>query len=352
MNKEIQGRKTAFLAVSIVALMAGCTLPAAAPVAPTSISLEKTASPDTAPSSKPAQKLERIKLQLPSKAAPLMNFGLGQEKGIFEQEAINLEQIVIKAALAPAALLAGEIDYSAMGTAMMESGLGGLPVKQILNMRSKVLLRLLAGQGINSAADLKGKVVAVTSIGSTAHFAIREAVRYLGLDPDKDVTFVGIPDANAIVALKAGSIAAAGLAPPFDIIAKDQGFKELVFTADIMDLTFNGVGTTDKRLKENPDQVKRMLRATLKSMAYMKDHQDEGRAFLVKDFGIEPRLAPTIYKDIVDTMSLNGSASDKALKASVDMSRAQGRIKGDVPIEKGIDFTLLKEVQREMNLAP
>ncbi|MBI2849027.1 MAG: ABC transporter substrate-binding protein [Chloroflexi bacterium] len=344
--------KIIWISMLLGALVTACTSPPAAPPAPTPGPSGQTPPPATSPSPKPAQKLERLKLQLASKSAPFTNFYLGKEKGIYEQEGFDVEIIVIKASLTMAALLSGELDYSTQASGTMEAGLSGLPIKQIMGTRSKTLWRLIGGAGINSAADLKGKVVSVTSIGATEHYAIRESLRHLGLNPDKDVTFVAITGADAIAALKTGAVSGAGLISPFDFMAKDMGYKELAFTGDLLDLPQNGMGTTDKKLKGNPDQVKKMIRATIKGMAYMKDHQDEGRAFLIKEFGLDPKLAPAVYKDLVDTLSLNGSVSDKELKATLDMSRATGRIKGEVSLEKGVDFTLLKEVQKDMKLAP
>ncbi|MBI2849029.1 MAG: ABC transporter substrate-binding protein [Chloroflexi bacterium] len=351
MEKCMRWHKALWIAVLAGVLVVACAAPAAPP-APTPIPAGQTPQP-TAPSPKPAQKLEKVKLQLSSKAGTFLNFYLGKEKGIYQQEGIDLELLVVKASLAMAALMAGELDYTSAGTSTLESGLIGLPVKMIMGTRSKVLWRLIAGAGINTPADLKGKTVSVTSIGATAHYVTRESLRKLGLDPDKDVIFVGIgDDNNALIALKSGAVAAATLISPADYLAKEQGYKELVFTGEILDLPQNGMGTTERRLKENPDQAKKMIRATIKSLAYMKDHQDEGRELLVREFGVDRRLAPAIYKDLVDTLSLNGGLSDKEIKATVDMARSLGRIKGEVPIEKGVDLTLLKEVQKEMKLVP
>ena len=52
----------------------------------------------------------------------------------------------------------------------------------------KLMDFLVGAKGINSAKELKGKVVGISALGSTTHFLTVRVLRAIGLDPDKDVT--------------------------------------------------------------------------------------------------------------------------------------------------------------------
>jgi hypothetical protein len=51
----------------------------------------------------------------------------------------------------------------------------------------------------------------------------------------------------------------------------------------------SGLGTSDARLKSNPAQVKRVIRATLRGMDFAKDsaHQEKIIPFIMEDFQLD-----------------------------------------------------------------
>ncbi|MBI2849177.1 MAG: ABC transporter substrate-binding protein [Chloroflexi bacterium] len=338
------------MGLTIGLVVMGCAAPQAPPAPATPSPRSGEAPKPTLPPS--PKGLERVKLQVPTKAATLIYYFLGKDKGLYKEEGIDVDLVEVKAGIAFAALTAGEIDYTSSGTTAFYGALQGLPVKVVMIATSKPFPHFMAGTGVNTAADFKGKTVGVGSIGTTVHYAARGAVKYLGLDPDKDVTYISIQDEAArFAALKAGSIAAAAMSSPFDLLAKEAGFKELVFTGDIMELPSNSLATAEKRIKDNPSQVKGMIKGTLRSILYLKQNREDVVKYLVKELSLEDRIARASYDDVVKTVSPDGGVSDRGLDPWVDLGRISGVIKGEVNISKGVDFTLLKEVQRELGLS-
>ena len=91
-----------------------------------------------------------------------------------------------------------------------------------------------------------------------------KVVAYFGLNPQKDVTYVGIgDDQSKLSAFKSGVVQAVGIGAPWHITAEKLGGHELVFVGDVVELPTSGLGTSDKFLKGHPLTVKRMLRALL-----------------------------------------------------------------------------------------
>ncbi|HEX7382516.1 MAG TPA: ABC transporter substrate-binding protein, partial [Nevskiaceae bacterium] len=80
-----------------------------------------------------------------------------------------------------------------------------------------------ADSSIKTVQDLKGKTVAVNTIGSQVDLFTRAWLRHNGLDPDKDVSIVEVPFPIGLTALKRGQVDAIVLVQPFAAKAEKEG---------------------------------------------------------------------------------------------------------------------------------
>lgn len=336
----------------LLALVAGCA--PAAPPAPTPAA-PKTEGTPASPAPAP-KKLEKAKIQTTQKTVSFVNFYFGRDKGFYRDEGVDLQIQEMKAPLGIPALLAGEIDYTGLSSTPFNAGLLGVPVKLLMNTINRPVWHILGAAGINSPQDLKGKSVAITSIGAAGHYATEVALTALGLDSKKDYTFVVIASgADQFAAIKSGAVAAASLTDPYDFQARESGFKELAFTADYLDLSIDGVGTMERRVKEKRDQVKGMLRGTVKTLQYIKkrENREEMIQYLVKELGLDRKVAEGTWDAREPTFSKDGMLSEKGLQNFIEMARFTGTIKKDqqVTANMGADLSLLKEVLKEMGVS-
>lgn len=338
--------------LAIIALALTMALGCAAPAAPPAPTPQPPSAKTPEAAKPPAPKaIQKAKVQIPTRSSTYIHFYLGQDKGIFKGEALDLELPVIKAPLAIPSLISGDVDFISVVSRPIEGAAAGFPVKLVMVSNKGAIWHIYGNADVATGSDLKGKPVAVTSIGASGHYATKLALKQLGIDPDKDVTYVSISGGAEMVAgLKAKSIGAASLTTPFDLVAKEQGFKELIFTGDVVELPSAGLGTSDKLLKEKPDMVKGMLRAMLKSMAYIKANRQEGINLLVKEFSLDQKTATATQDEWERVASFDGVVSEKAFRALMDVAKASGTIKADIPVEKALDQTLLKEVLKDLKL--
>ena len=80
---------------------------------------------------------------------------------------------------------------------------------------------LYVGKDIRDASDLKGKKLAVSTVGGSGYVAAQYALRKLGLDPDKDVAMLQVGDfGTRLASLAAGTVQGTLLLPPFTLRAK------------------------------------------------------------------------------------------------------------------------------------
>src|SRR5580765_7454020 len=106
------------------------------------------------------------------------------------------------------ALIAGDIQISTTGgAAVVNARLKGADTVIIARTVGVFPYTLYVGKDIRDAAELKGKKLAVSTIGGSGYVAMQYALRKIGLDPDKDVTMLQIGDFGArLASLVAGTV--------------------------------------------------------------------------------------------------------------------------------------------------
>ena len=138
------------------------------------------------------------------------------------------------------ALAAGELDiaalaFSSFGLAIQNAHMNDLRVIGDLYQdgvagyyTSEYLV--LADSGVNSIADLKGKVIASNGLGGAIDVAMRKMLKDKGLEDKRDYQIVEVqfPDMPAMLGEK--KIALAGMVAPFSIEQKKSGKARTLFT--------------------------------------------------------------------------------------------------------------------------
>jgi NitT/TauT family transport system substrate-binding protein len=229
---------------------------------------------------------------------------VAQERGFFKREGLDLELIFVRGATtAVQALIANQIHFIFSIGPQMPAVWEGNDIILLAQQVGRPTFSLVVTPDIQKIADLKGKKIGVTFGGSTA--AGTKALLELNkINPDKDVEYIGLPgNEPKIAAMKQGIISAALLAPPADYLAMKSGLKRLVSLADIFkDTAFTGLAANRKTIIENPQMVKRMVRAIVRSVLHTRDNPEDALQVLTKRLGLERDAAQDAYQMIKDAL--------------------------------------------------
>jgi ABC-type nitrate/sulfonate/bicarbonate transport system substrate-binding protein len=295
---------------------------------------------------------QKARVAMPAKSMTFLNFYVGEKFGAYKAEGLDLSLEVIKTDVGVAGMVAGEIDYTTAIGSAMRAAATGVPIKATMFSMDRVIIYMLAKPTIKSIEELKGgKTVATTGLVATPTYAARVMARAHGLNPDKDLIFIATGDvATSLTALQSGSVDVAMLSVPFNFKAEELGFRNLGSAVDYLRTPFAGVGASEAKLKSNPGQVKRMIRATLKSMEYTKEpaNQEKVIGLLMDDFKLDRNTAARSLQEIVKAFTRDGTMPEDAVKAEIQEIRAQVKLKGAVPVSQLVDYKLLMEVLAEM----
>jgi len=226
------------------------------------------------------RKLDKLRVGGGSTSATQMSMWLAKEGNFYEKHGLSVEAISIPgSSLALQAMLAGELPIIQLGgAASIQANLSGVDT-----IVKKFLFWIYSRPEIGRMEDLKGKIFGTTRFGTLSDLASRFALRFYGIDPERDITMVqtGGP-AETVTAIVTGKIHAAALSPPATLQAKKVKLKELLDMSKLdAEYHINGVVTTRRYLKTNEDIVRRFMRAYVEGA--VRGQKD--KAFALKAMG-------------------------------------------------------------------
>jgi NitT/TauT family transport system substrate-binding protein len=282
--------------------------------------------------------------------APLL---YGIEKGFYRREGVDLQFRILRSDLAVSAIVGSkEVDYMYGAGTAFRAGAKGLPIRILSHDIKSVLHYLMVPPSIQSARDLKGKKVAIGSLGGTNMNAARASIKALGLDADKDVTYIVIGAASIrMAAMETGSVQASMMPAPWNVRMKQKGFREMMFAGDVISDPLNGIVTSREKLEKNTDQVKKTLRGFLRALKAVRTEKREVSEFMAAKFNLDLKAAEDVYSTLVQTLTEDGTVSDALLQEQLEQIRKEGGVKKDVTLADIVDYRLLREVSRELERA-
>jgi ABC-type nitrate/sulfonate/bicarbonate transport system substrate-binding protein len=300
----------------------------------------------------PASGVETVRVATPGKLVDFSALYVGARLGLYQKEGLNLEFIVMRTGIHYAALQAGEVDYTTLVTSTIRAAIAGMPVRVVLALNNRQPFFLLSQPEIRDGKQLKGKRIAVSAFGSSTDTGARKILKHFGLDANRDAVMLALGDTGLrLAALQARSIDAAMLSPPHSFFAQRQGFNNLMWMGDLGGdgQPTNGLSTTEKKIKEQSDQLRRMLRATVRSMVYVHENKDKALPIVLKEFASWDREAVLqAYDFIVRGMSRDGTVSPSILQEIINEERAISGRNADVPVTQLADFEPLHRVLKEI----
>ncbi|HEV8403888.1 MAG TPA: ABC transporter substrate-binding protein [Candidatus Limnocylindrales bacterium] len=244
------------------------------------------------------------------------------------------------------AITAGGLDMGVLGVSgAINSSTTDTPIK-IVSINGVTLTDMLVcGPDIKTAADIKGKQIAISSFGSTAHGSTLLLLDTLGLT-DKDVTLTQVGNQDArLAAVKAGSVACA----PIDLAQ-----KEAITAAGLNAVTDNkssgkqwgrsGLGATSDFISKNPNTVLAVVASVLAAQNYMFTNTDDAAAKFADYSQQTPDNAKNVLNDFVTWGNRSMDWTDEAFNNPKKVLAAVNPQMADVDVTKSYDHSFLQKL--------
>ncbi|HEY7061821.1 MAG TPA: ABC transporter substrate-binding protein [Chloroflexota bacterium] len=272
----------------------------------------------------------------------------GIEKGYYAQEGLDVTLQNGDASVGVQLLASGHVQFSTSVGSAMAAAVRGVPVKVVFVSADRPLWWMYASPAITSIADLRGKTIGVSSAGSSLTIVAKLIMERHGLGPD-DVQYLNVASPQRLPALESGAVDAAFLVAPGNLIAAKAGLRELFGSADEgVLLTTEGLATSDDYLQSNAPVVRRMLRASVRSLVAMRANRADAIATVADFTGIDAQDAAQVYDFARPTWTANGTAESPALQQSIEIMKQVAEVTTPVDESQAYDLHLTREVAAEL----
>jgi len=289
---------------------------------------------------------ERIAIATPSRGLFEFPVVVSMRKGFFKSEGLDVDKIQMQPAIGVKALISGDVDYLLAWGSALRAAVTGVPIKAVVGLAARPLHVLVARQEIKTPKDLKGKVIGVDSVAGTVDYLSRVAVRHFGFEPDKDVKIIVTGESpTRLAALRAGSIDATPIDVAFAVKAEDEGFRRLVYLGDLIELPLSGIAVMDQKLQTQRDQVRRVVRATVRGTRFMKRNRAETVQMLADYLRITAGQSARAYDASINSFTDDGVISDKGVLLDVQLTKERLKLTKDIPLSQLVDWSLVKEIK-------
>jgi NitT/TauT family transport system substrate-binding protein len=297
-----------------------------------------------------ASAADKVIISYSSRSYAFLPAQVAVAKGFYKDE--NLEPLLIqmRSQVTVPALMSGEVQYTLSFGNIIGGAMQGLPFKIIAVLTDKPLHSIVARPEIKSINDLRGKRMGAQRIGGSDQLAAEAILQAKGLDL-KEVQFVtlGGDEPVRVEMLRKGLVDAICTVPPGPVRLAREGYNILGGPKDLkIGSPISAVAVTDTRLKNNRDETKRVLRATLRGLRFMHDRKEETIQIMVRWLSQTPEVARDSYDSILPSFSLDGSTVDKTFEFAIESRKATVRTDKAIPLAQVRDLTLLREVQKDL----
>jgi NitT/TauT family transport system substrate-binding protein len=218
---------------------------------------------------------------------------VGVDQGFYRKHGLDVEVIFMRTGpLAMAALASADVQaVFTSSNNVLNVAVGGLDVVIVGNVVGRLEGDFMARPEIKKPEDLKGKQLAIQSIGGGGWANNMLAMDYLGLDPDRDnIRFIVLGDQpSRIQALETGRAQASWMGSTFSTPLKKKGYTVLLEMARAP-IVYLGASLVVRKsaVRSEPRLYESLLKGTLDAMRFF----------------MKPENKPAVLKSIARVLRL------------------------------------------------
>jgi NitT/TauT family transport system substrate-binding protein len=214
---------------------------------------------------------------------------IAMDHGFFKEEGLDASWVELQGAALVKAALAGNADFVPIPSGGSQAALRGAKIVYVVGQSLRSQWTITVPKAITKVEQLKGKTLGYGRIGG-ADYDEGAAVmrRAFNMEVGKDykvISFQG--EADRIAAMINGDIQGAVLSVPHAAKAVKAGMHVLVRTGDYIPRAGGVFWTRQEFLDQNPETVKKFIRAIAKGVTYFRSNKEGSVATMKKYLGIK-----------------------------------------------------------------
>jgi ABC-type nitrate/sulfonate/bicarbonate transport system substrate-binding protein len=271
---------------------------------------------------------------------------LGIEKGYFRDEGIDLKvRIVFGGPELASEFDSGRLKIGELGTPPGLTALANGARYKVVGsgVRRGAVLYFVAHKRFSNWQDLRGARLGALSRGSCSDWYMRAILTHHSIDPNGDVTIIGLGSTypQVLSYLASGELDGAIISEPHVTMGEEAGSFNVWLGLDALDFIPRmqwtiAVANNDFLLKE-PNLVTAVLRGCRRSYHYAADHRDEWADFGASHFGISRQaMARSINREF-NSLHFDCRVDRDGMEAAIALQRNLGAITQSMKLSDIID---------------
>lgn len=276
------------------------------------------------------------KIVLPVGYIPNVQFApfyVGIDKGFYAEEGIDLSLSYGYEIDGVSLVGAGQYQFGvASGEQVILAQDKELPVIYIMNWYKHfpVGISVLESSGLKSVGDLLNKKIGVPALQGASYIALRAIMDAEGLsESNVSIEVIGFTQAEMLSTGKVDAVVVYLANEP--VVLKSQGYQVKSFpVSESIEIVGNGLITNTTTIEEDPELVRAMVRATLRSIVYAADHPEETYEICKKFVeNLDQDITSTqfaVLQESVKFWSTTGTSDEDAWKNTESVLRIMGLV--------------------------
>ncbi len=289
-----------------------------------------------------AEAPQKVRIAYASRSSSAMPQYMALQRGYFKAEGLDVEIIQMNPRLGATAVVNGDVSFATPFTSTFRGVLQGFPMKLVFIHLKKGPYYVMVRPDIKDVQQLKGKRIGVATIKGTDQLVAEEMLQAKGFNPNL-LQAVAIGDGPVrMQALISGAVEAICVAPPHDLMLKKMGYPALAGPPEV-GLPSAGMLTSDRLIKENPQVVRRTLKALLRAHLYILENRQDTIQTLIKWLPQPLDIAEHSYDGELKILSRDGTMTDAEIEAIIARVGEKKR-----PLDEVRDFSFARQAMKEL----
>jgi ABC-type nitrate/sulfonate/bicarbonate transport system substrate-binding protein len=304
-----------------------------------------------------AQSLKKVRIASKSAGESVVPYLIPQRLGFYRDEGLDVDVIVTRGTVTTQVVVSGAVDYGNGGS--IPAILGGARLKILQVSTDKPSQYLVVSPKITNVKQLSGKTVAISDASGNSTLLFRELLSKNGVPVDTvQMRALGEPSVR-LGALLSGTVDATMITIGNARQAQAKGFRILLYSGDYVSALSANLETSDDKIQSSPDEVYKIVKATLKGQIFYHRNPNESARFIaealrITDFNEAKEIWRERDKQASDIAKI-GRATEEVMMTNIERVREQmrsvgatSRIKGPIPLDQVYDFTFVKKAYEEI----
>ena len=294
---------------------------------------------------------EKIRIGFPDLAVSFVSLPLGEKRGHFREEGLQAEFIRINPTVALAALVSGEMDYYTVLAPAVAAAIRGLPIKVVACYMPTSPTALIVRPEFKSVQELRGKTIGLNILGGALEVTAKLIFKHFGLDPDREIKFLANgPLESRFAAVRQGLTAGTLGSPPTDFLGKKMGFVVLARANELFSYPVSGIVASTKKIRERPDEIKRVIKAAIKANRYILQNRDGTISIMAEWLKVDKETAVATYESSLKVFNEDGGLPENGLRLLIDEAKKQAKVEREISPGEVADLSILRETQKELGI--